>query len=139
MLGYEDARKLRRHAVTAEDGTEVGTLEDAFVDHETGRAEWGLVSADALGREQFLVPLGDAMVVDDDQVRLAQPFELLATAPRIDPEGELTAEEEVAAYEHYGVPVAHEHPYVDGIPRDQVRPWPDERRISEMRRIVMPE
>lgn len=137
MLGYKEAEKLEGRTVVSADGETLGRFEDAYVDHETHQAEWALVTADALGRTQFLVPLRDAEVAKET-VTVAYSAQAVRSQPVIDAEGEITAEEEADLYEHYGMVDTHEHLFDDGIPRDGLEPWPHIRRIADMGRILNP-
>jgi hypothetical protein len=55
------------------------------------------------GHKRTLVPIRDAEVTGDNEVRVTLQKEQVKDAPHIDPEGELTPEEERKLWEHCGL------------------------------------
>jgi hypothetical protein len=84
------------------DGSKVGTIEDVFADERTGNPAWVTVSSGLFGRKHHFVPIAEAREVEDG---VAVPLEgaLVKDAPRVDQDGELSAEDEALLYRHYGM------------------------------------
>jgi uncharacterized protein (TIGR02271 family) len=89
-----------RTAVDA-DGDKIGSVEDVYLDRQSGEPEWLTVKTGLLGRRTSFVPVRDAQVSGDD-VRVAYDKDTVKEAPNVDPDGELSPEEERSLYEHYG-------------------------------------
>jgi uncharacterized protein (TIGR02271 family) len=88
-----------RTAVDA-DGDKIGSIEDIYLDRRSGDPEWIAVKTGLLGKKVSFVPLSGAEPTEDD-VRVAYPKDLVKDAPSVDPDGELSPEEERRLYEHY--------------------------------------
>jgi sporulation protein YlmC with PRC-barrel domain len=82
------------------DGKKLGTVADIYMDEETHLPEWALVRTGLLGKKESFVPLADASV-KDDELRVPYEKDQVKDAPSVDPDGELTTEEEIRLYEHY--------------------------------------
>jgi hypothetical protein len=74
-----------------------------FLDRQTGQPAWAAVKTGLFGHKHTLVPIRDAQVADDDEVRVPLDKEQVKDAPRIDPDGELSPDEERRLWEHYGM------------------------------------
>jgi uncharacterized protein (TIGR02271 family) len=97
----EDVLSWRGQTMVDNDGDKIGTIDEIYLDAETNEPEWAVVSTGLFGNKQSFVPLGDASA-GGDGVRV--PFEkaTVKDAPRIDPDGRLSQEEERELYRHYG-------------------------------------
>src|SRR3954467_6930253 len=97
----EDVLSWRGQTMVDNDGDKIGTIDEIYLDAETNEPEWAVVSTGLFGNKQSFVPLGDASG-SRDGVRV--PFEkaTVKDAPRIDPDGRLSQEEERELYRHYG-------------------------------------
>ncbi len=84
------------------EGSKVGKIEDIYLDNESQEPEWALVHTGLLGRKLNYVPLKDATVADHS-LKVAYGESQIKDAPSIDPDVELTPEEEAELYQHYGV------------------------------------
>jgi uncharacterized protein (TIGR02271 family) len=84
------------------DGDKIGTIEEIYLDAQTGEPEWALVNTGMFGTKSSFVPLQQA---DEDGETLRVPYEKsqVKDAPSMDPDGELSPEEESALYAHYGL------------------------------------
>jgi len=84
------------------DGDKIGSIEEIYLDAETNEPEWALVNTGMFGTKSSFVPLRDASP-EGDGVRV--PFEKaqVKEAPRIDPDGRLSQNEESELYRHYGL------------------------------------
>ena len=72
-----------------------------YLDRQSGEPEWIVVKTGLFGSKSTFVPVKDA-TADGDEVRVAQEKELVKDAPSVDPDGELSTEQERRLYEHYG-------------------------------------
>ncbi len=101
-LTLDDVRPLvGGDLVDAEDG-KVGRIEDIYLDNQTQRPEWALVHTGLFGRKQVYVPLADA-TTSDGKLRAAFSGDQIKHAPHVEPDEELTPDEEASLYDHYGV------------------------------------
>jgi hypothetical protein len=94
--------RWRRLSVVDRGGATVGTISEFYLDRETGQPTWALVNTGLFGTKQTFVPLLQAIELRDG---LQVPYEKghIKGAPQIDPDGELTPEEEAELLAHYGV------------------------------------
>src|SRR5215210_5293555 len=82
-------------------GEKLGTLAELYLDSDEQRPAWAGVKRGLLGRQQTIVPIGEIEEVDGD-LRLPYDRELVDSAPDVDPDVELTAEQEQTLHEHFG-------------------------------------
>jgi sporulation protein YlmC with PRC-barrel domain len=88
--------------VVDQDGDKVGKLDEIYIDRETGRPEWAIVNTGFFGRKSSFVPLKDALR-DGDMIRVPYQAEQIKDAPSVEPDGEISREEEQQVYSHYGL------------------------------------
>jgi sporulation protein YlmC with PRC-barrel domain len=103
MTTLQDIEAWRGKKMVDADGDKIGTIEDVFLDRHTGQPAWAAVKTGLFGHKHTLVPIRDAQATDDDHVRVPLDKEQVKDAPRIDPDGELSPEEERRLWEHYGM------------------------------------
>jgi uncharacterized protein (TIGR02271 family) len=84
------------------DGDKIGRLDEVYLDEQTGQPEWALVHTGLFGRKSSFVPLAGA-APDGEDVRVRYPKSDVKDAPSIEPEGELSQDEEAQLYAHYGM------------------------------------
>jgi uncharacterized protein (TIGR02271 family) len=84
-------------------GDKVGKVDEIYLDEETGRPEWALVNTGLFGSKSSFVPLAGAAPEGDD-VRVSVDKEQVKDAPRVEPDGALSQQEEAQLFRHYGVP-----------------------------------
>ncbi len=97
-----DAYEWEGRTLTDADGDKIGKIDALYVDKETDRPEWALVNTGLFGSKSTFVPLAGAAAQGEDvvvQVDAAQ----VKDAPKIDPEEELSEEQEVELFRHYGI------------------------------------
>src|SRR5688500_6302858 len=84
------------------DGDKLGKIDEIYLDAETGAPEWALVNTGLFGTKSTFVPLRDAT---DDGGDLRVPYEKaqVKDAPKMDPDGELSQQQEAELYRHYGL------------------------------------
>ncbi len=84
------------------DGDKIGKIDALYLDQETDRPEWALVNTGLFGKKSSFVPLAGASPRGEDviaQVEAAQ----VKDAPKIDPDEELSEQQEAELFRHYGV------------------------------------
>jgi len=90
------------------DGDKIGSIEEIYLDAETGEPEWALVHTGLFGTKRTFVPLRDA---DEAEGTLHVPFEkaTVKDAPKLEAEGQLSQREEADLYRHYGMEYSELH------------------------------
>ena len=103
MTTLEDVQTWRGMKMVDADGDKIGTIEDVFADRHTGEPAWAAVKTGLFGHKHTIVPIRDAQVTADNEIRVPLQKEKVKDAPRVDPDGELTPEEERQLWEYYGL------------------------------------
>jgi uncharacterized protein (TIGR02271 family) len=96
------------------DGDKVGSISDLYADTQTGQPEWALVHTGLFGAKATFVPLAGARF-EGDAVRVPHHAQTIKDAPRIDPDGQLSHDEEAQLYGHYGLDYS-DVPSPSGLP-----------------------
>src|SRR4051794_35464411 len=97
VLGWRGKTVLDR------EGEKVGTLGDLYLDRETDRPAYAGVRTGLFKRRESVIPLEGATEVDGD-LRIPYSAQQIRDAPNVDPEVELSEDEEDALHAHYGEP-----------------------------------
>jgi stress response protein YsnF len=102
-IDIDDPGRLEKATVVGADGRKLGTVAGVYYDDETGRPEWVAVRTGLFGRDVSVVPLAAARLQGEE---LHVPFDRrrLKTAPHHHPDRELTPQEEIDLFDHYGMP-----------------------------------
>jgi stress response protein YsnF len=96
VLGWRGSTVLDR------DGDKIGSLKELYLDQDD-RPAWGAVDTGLFGLRQTFVPLTDARGVDGGvQVPFAKDH--VKDAPSVDPDAQLSEDEERRLYRHYELP-----------------------------------
>ena len=107
-----------RNAVDS-DGDKIGTIDEIYMDTETGKPEWLAVKTGLFGSKVTFIPIADARD-DASGVRVPYDKQQVKDAPNADADGELSQEEEASLYRHYGLD--YSDPRSDsGLPRGKGR------------------
>ncbi len=118
--------QFRGDDLTDRDGERIGRIEEVYLDADSGEPEWVLVHTGLLGSKRSFVPLADATEADG-QLRVPLEKDTIKDAPGVEPNGQLTDEEEAELLAHYGREPAEDderEPTAD----DEREPTPDEER-----------
>ncbi|QHY93816.1 PRC-barrel domain protein [Streptomyces sp. S4.7] len=83
-------------------GEKIGSVEQAYLDNETGRAEWVTVKTGMFGMKESFVPLAGARR-DENGLQIPHAKELVKDAPRMDADEHLDVAQEQELYDHYGL------------------------------------
>jgi uncharacterized protein (TIGR02271 family) len=84
------------------DGQKIGTIEEIYMDTETGKPEWLAVKTGMLGMKLSFIPIAEASPSGGD-VRVPYDKQQVKDAPNAEPDGELSQQEEASLYRHYGL------------------------------------
>src|SRR5688500_18611529 len=90
----------------------IGTLENIYLD-EDQRPRWGSIRTGLFGTRETLAPLDEARP-EDDRLRLPFDRDQVRQAPNLDPDVELTEDEEEQLYRHYGLASEPDDPSATG-------------------------
>jgi uncharacterized protein (TIGR02271 family) len=102
MMSFEQLREWQGRDLCDINGEKIGSIDDFYVDTDTQRPEWIIVNTGFLGLRNSFVP---AMQAEQRDGCLLVPYEkdMVKDAPNADADGELSDEEEVKLYDHYGL------------------------------------
>jgi hypothetical protein len=94
--------QFRGEDLTDPEGERIGKVEEIYLDADSGEPEWALIHTGLFGAKRTFVPLADATEVDG---ALRVPFtkDKVKEAPQVEPNGQLTKDEEAQLYRHYGL------------------------------------
>jgi hypothetical protein len=104
-VDIDTALEWRGRTVIDRDGDKVGTLKEIYLD-EDERPHWGSIATGLFGTRETLAPLNQAQPAGD-QLRLPFAGDQIKTAPSVEPDVQLSADEEQRLYRHYEL---HEPP-----------------------------
>ena len=99
-LQKDDLLQKRGQDLYDASGDKIGTIDEIYLDADTGAPEWALVNTGLFGTKSTFVPLRDASHHDG---ALSVPYEKgrVKDAPSIDPDGELSHAQEDELYRYY--------------------------------------
>ena len=100
-LDIETALDWRGRTVVDREGDKIGTFDELYLD-EDDRPAWGAVTTGLFGMRQTFVPLSEAQV-EGDALRVPFGKDMVKDAPSIDPDTQLSPDEEELLYRHYGL------------------------------------
>ncbi|HZH23267.1 MAG TPA: PRC and DUF2382 domain-containing protein [Solirubrobacteraceae bacterium] len=94
--------QYRGENLSDSNGDKIGSIEEIYLDAETDAPEWALVNTGMFGGKSTFVPLRDASEADG---ALRVPFDkaMVKDAPKMDPNGQLSQNEEAELYRYYGM------------------------------------
>lgn len=101
MISENSIGTLIGGRVIDRDGDKIGSIEQVYVDTQTGQPSWVSVKTGLFGTSESFVPLDEATEEGGD---LRVPFEksFVKDAPRIEADSDLSPAEEERLYEYYG-------------------------------------
>ena len=106
MFGVNDIREWRNHDVVDAGGHKIGTLESVYVDTATDQPAFATVTVGMpMRRRLTFVPL-DGASVGPGYLQVRQARHQVKSAPTIDVDGELLAQDEPAIFAHYDLSYA---------------------------------
>src|SRR4051794_39750607 len=101
MATLEDVKTWRGKDVVDNDGDKIGTLEDIYLDRQSGEPEWAAIRTGLFGTKVSFAPIAGASP-SGDEIRIRYTKSQVKDAPNVDADGELSPEEEQRLYSHYG-------------------------------------
>src|SRR5215203_717926 len=102
MPDVETVRSWQGATMVDRDGDRVGTIDAIYVDDQSGQPEWALVNTGLFGTKSTFVPIAQANP-SGDNVQVPYEKQLVKDAPRMDPDGHLSEQEEQQLWRHYGL------------------------------------
>jgi uncharacterized protein (TIGR02271 family) len=88
--------------VVNEAGDKLGAIGQIYVDDQTGQPSWVTVKTGLFGTSESFVPLTEAAITGTD-IQVRYDKDTIKNAPRVDPDGHLSPEEEQSLYSYYGL------------------------------------
>src|SRR3954462_10023329 len=101
MATQQDVRAWRGMNLVDRDGDKIGKIEDIYLDRSSGEPEWVAVKTGMFGSNVSFGPIHGASPAGDD-LQASYEKAQVKDAPNVDPDGELSPEEERRLYQHYG-------------------------------------
>jgi uncharacterized protein (TIGR02271 family) len=83
------------------EGHKIGTIDDIFVDEQTGQPEWLAIRTGLFGTRRSFAPLQGVEAQDKDEIVLPWEKDLVKDAPQAERDEYLSPEEEARLYRHY--------------------------------------
>jgi uncharacterized protein (TIGR02271 family) len=100
-MSTEELMSARGQSVYAADGGKIGSIEEIFVDEQTGQPEWLALGAGMLGSKRVLVPVESASRFEDG-FQVPYSKDQVKQTPDVDSD-EISQETEAQLYSHYGL------------------------------------
>ncbi len=107
-----------RNAVDS-DGGKIGSIDEIYMDAQTGKPEWLAVKTGMFGSKVSFIPIAEASDAGGD-VRVPYDKQQVKDAPNAEADGELSQQEEASLYRHYGLNYS-EARSDSGLPQGQGR------------------
>ena len=102
MTAFTEAYAWRGRTLIDRDGEKIGKVGEIYLDQETDQPEWAVVHTGLFGSTSSFVPLKGA-APSGESVRVAYAKGEVKDAPKVDPDGGLSQQEEAELYRHYGL------------------------------------
>jgi uncharacterized protein (TIGR02271 family) len=83
-------------------GDKIGEIDAIYVDDQTDKPEWALVKTGLFGGKPMFVPLAGASP-EGENVLAQVEAQQVKDAPKIDPDQELSEQQEAELFRHYGI------------------------------------
>ncbi|MGI8579017.1 MAG: DUF2382 domain-containing protein [Solirubrobacteraceae bacterium] len=103
MPNTEEATAWRGRTMVDGSGDKLGKIDEIYVDAQTDKPEWALVTTGLFGSRSTFVPLAEAGEGDGDDIRVPYAKAQVKDAPNIESDHELSQDEEANLYRHYGI------------------------------------
>jgi uncharacterized protein (TIGR02271 family) len=102
MPAMNEVLEWRGQTMVGSGGDKIGKIEEMYIDAQTEQPEWALVHTGLFGSASSFVPIAEATVQGSD---VQVPFDKaqIKGAPKVEPDGALTEQDEAALYAHYGM------------------------------------
>ena len=110
----ETVRSWQGRTMVDPTGDKLGTIDAIYLDDETGQPEWATVTSGLFTARTAFVPLAQAQPTGDS-VQVPYDKDQVKSAPTMQADGNLSQDEEVELYRHYGLQYS-EHGSDSGLP-----------------------
>jgi hypothetical protein len=100
--GMTEAHEWSGRTVKDRDGEQLGKIDALYFDKKTDNLDWALVNPGPVGSKATFVPLAGAAGRGEHVVVQVEATQV-RDAPKIDPDREISEEQEVELFRHYGV------------------------------------
>ena len=101
MTQVTDAYEWKGRTLIDSDDQKIGEIDEIYLDAQTGEPEWATVTTGLFGTKTSFVPINLASP-KAGSVHVDATKDQVKDAPKIDPDGELSTEEERELYAYYG-------------------------------------
>jgi hypothetical protein len=131
-VDIETALDWRGRTVVDRDGDKIGKFDELYLDDDD-RPAWAAVTTGLFGMRQTFVPLSEARA-DGDVLQVPFGKDMVKDAPSVDPDAQLSPEEEDLLYRHYGLRgrgAGEETVAEDDAPVEDDRPVEDDARVAD--------
>jgi uncharacterized protein (TIGR02271 family) len=88
-------------------GDKIGEIDAIYVDDQTDKPEWALVATGLFGGKPTFVPLAGATPEGEDVLARVDKQQV-KDAPKLDPDQELSEQQEAELFRHYGIDYTEE-------------------------------
>jgi uncharacterized protein (TIGR02271 family) len=102
MIATQDIDAIIGSEAVGPDNDRIGKVGQVYIDQDANRPVWVSVKSGLFGTSESLVPLEGADW-DRNALHLAFSKDRVKDAPRVDPDAELSPEEQERLYEYYGM------------------------------------
>ena len=102
MTQMTEAYDWRGRTLIGQDGEKIGKVDEIYVDEEGGHPEWARVVTGLFSNRSSFVPLAGA-TPHGEEILVQVTKEQVKDSPHVDPDEELSQEEEVELFRHYGI------------------------------------
>jgi uncharacterized protein (TIGR02271 family) len=103
MPEITEAYDWKGRELLGSDGDSIGKIGEIYLDEHTGKPEWATVHTGLFGSKTHFVPLAGA-TPEGERLRVPVTKKEVKEAPSIEPDGQLSEQEEASLFEHYNVP-----------------------------------
>ena len=102
MATRDDILGWRGQTLVGSDGDKIGSIEEIYLDAETNEPEWALVNTGLFGTKHTFVPIQQGSQ-EGGSIRVPFDKATVTAAPKMDPDAQLSQEDESTLYRHYGL------------------------------------
>jgi uncharacterized protein (TIGR02271 family) len=102
MIATKDIDQIIGAEAVGPDNTKIGKVGQVYIDQDNEQPVWVSVKSGIFGTSETLVPLSGADW-DQSALHLAFSKDRVKDAPRVEPDGELSPQEQQRLYEYYGL------------------------------------
>lgn len=117
MVTTQEANRIIGATAYDAGGQKIGNVGQVYLDEATGTPEWLTVKTGFFGTRESFVPLAKAHVREGDRVEIEVDKDTVMQAPNVDPDQELSQDDEARLYQHYGMSYSNAYSS-SGLPGD---------------------